>query len=145
VSETAAKPLVSRRTIRVQWGECDSARIVFYPNYFIWFDEATAALFEKAGMWRRMVVEAAGVGTPIVDARASFILPATYGDELQVESFVERWGVKSFTVRHRVYKDGQLAADGYETRVWGMRDPADERRLKATPIPEEIKARFRAP
>jgi len=145
VSEAAARPLVSRRTIRVQWGECDAARIVFYPHYFIWFDEGTAALFEKAGMWRRMVVEAAGVGTPIVDARASFLIPASYGDELEVESFVERWGNKSFTVRHRMYKQGQLAAEGYETRIWGTRDPVDERKLKAAPIPEEIKARFREP
>jgi 4-hydroxybenzoyl-CoA thioesterase len=139
----AARPLVSRRTIRVQWGECDSARIVFFPNYFIWFDESTAALFEKAGMWRRMVVEAAGVGTPVVEARASFMIPASYGDELEIESFVERWGVKSFTVKHRVYKDGRLAAEGHEVRIWGARHPEDERRLKALPIPEELKARFR--
>jgi 4-hydroxybenzoyl-CoA thioesterase len=139
----AARPLVSRRRIRVQWGECDSARIVFFPNYFIWFDESTAALFEKAGIWRRMVVEASGVGTPVVDARASFLIPASYGDELEIESFVERWGVKSFTVRHRIYKDGQLAAEGHETRIWGARHPDDERKLKAMPIPEELKARFR--
>jgi 4-hydroxybenzoyl-CoA thioesterase len=142
VSAAAARPLVNRRTFRVQWGECDAAQIVFYPNYFIWFDEATAALLEKAGMSQRMMVEAGGVGIPLVDARASFIIPASHGDDLEIESFVERWGNKSFTVRHRIYKDGKLAADGYETRIWGGRDPADERRLKAIPIPAEIKARL---
>lgn len=144
MSGEAARPLVSRRTFRVQWGECDAARIVFYPNYFIWFDEATAALVEKAGLSQRIMAEAAGVGIPLVDARASFIIPASHGDELAIESFVERWGNKSFTVRHRIYKDGALAAEGYETRIWGTRDPADERRLKAMPIPAEIKARFNA-
>lgn len=142
MSEDAARPLMSRRTFRVQWGECDAARIVFYPNYFIWFDEATAALVEKAGLSQRMMAEAVGVGIPLVDARASFIIPASHGDELAIESFVERWGNKSFTVRHRIYKDGALAAEGYETRIWGTRDPADDRRLRAMPIPAEIKARF---
>ena len=144
MSAAAARPLVSRRTFRVQWGECDAARIVFYPNYFIWFDEATAGLLEKAGMSQRVVAEAGGVGIPLVDARASFIIPASHGDDLEIESFVERWGNKSFTVRHRIYKEGKLAAEGYETRIWGTRDPADERRLKAMPIPEEVKARFSA-
>ena len=30
--------LTSRRTIRVAWGECDPADIIFYPRYFEWFN-----------------------------------------------------------------------------------------------------------
>jgi hypothetical protein len=28
--------LINRRTIRIEWGDCDPACIVFYPRYFEW-------------------------------------------------------------------------------------------------------------
>ena len=34
---------------RVQWGETDAAGIVFYPNYFRWFDQATHELLAQLG------------------------------------------------------------------------------------------------
>ena len=36
-------------TIKISWGHCDPAKIVFYPNYFIWFDQSAHLLFDKAG------------------------------------------------------------------------------------------------
>ena len=39
--------LKNTRTIRIQWGDCDPAGIVFYPRYFEWFDACTILLFEK--------------------------------------------------------------------------------------------------
>ena len=39
--------LINLRTVRVQWGDCDPAGIVFYPRYFEWFDACTILLFEK--------------------------------------------------------------------------------------------------
>ena len=41
--------LINRRTIRIEWGDCDPAGIVFYPQYFKWFDAAAAALVAAAG------------------------------------------------------------------------------------------------
>jgi tetratricopeptide (TPR) repeat protein len=40
----------SRKTIRVEWGDCDPAGIVYYPRYCAYFDNCTSALFgyEKA-------------------------------------------------------------------------------------------------
>ena len=36
-------------SINVARGHCDPANIVFYPNYFIWFDHSSHLLFDKAG------------------------------------------------------------------------------------------------
>ncbi len=36
--------------ITVEWGDCDPAGIVFYPNYFRWFNQGAHALFGAAGM-----------------------------------------------------------------------------------------------
>jgi len=39
--------LINTRIVRVQWGDCDPAGIVFYPRYFEWFDASTILLFES--------------------------------------------------------------------------------------------------
>jgi 4-hydroxybenzoyl-CoA thioesterase len=36
--------LVARRTVRIEWDDCDPAGIVWYPRYFDMFDAATAGL-----------------------------------------------------------------------------------------------------
>ena len=41
--------LVNRRTVRIEWGDCDPAGIVFYPRYFAMFDASTSFLFEAVG------------------------------------------------------------------------------------------------
>lgn len=46
----------------------------------------------------------------------------------------------SFDVEHRVLKDGKLAIEDRETRVWKARDPEDASRIKAIAIPDEVVA-----
>ena len=38
--------LSNTRTVRIEWGDCDPAGIIFYPRYFEIFDGSTALLFE---------------------------------------------------------------------------------------------------
>ena len=42
--------MVNECQLTVAWGDCDSAGIVFYANYFRWFDEASRRLFVRAGL-----------------------------------------------------------------------------------------------
>ena len=66
--------LTNTRTIRVQWGDCDPAGIVFYPRYFEWFDACTILLFEKAtGLTKiDMLAKYNGAGLALLEARANF-------------------------------------------------------------------------
>ena len=126
----------NRVEIRVNWGDCDAAGIIFYPNYFRWFDECTQALLRSVGVGQRSLREEYGiVGTAAVDASARFTAPVTYGDVLRATSFVERWGTSSFTVYHRLDREeGEvMAVEGREIRIWAKRGGAG--RLRAEPIP----------
>jgi len=78
----------------------------------------------------------------MVDTRAKFFIPSRFEDELTVETTVVEFRRSSFDVRHRMLKDGKLAVEGFETRVWTVRDPADPDRLRSEPIPAEVIARF---
>lgn len=140
--------LTNTRTIRVQWGDCDPAGIVFYPRYFEWFDASTILLFEKAtGMTKiRMLEKYGGAGLALLEARALFKVASQYGEDLTVETQVKEFRRSSFLVEHKVTKsDGALALEGFETRLWTVRDAADKNRLRSAPLPAEVRAAFGAP
>ncbi len=138
--------LTNKRNVRIVWGDCDPAGIVFYPRYFEMFDASTTALFERAlGMTKYEFVKAYDtVGYPMVDTRARFLLPTRYGDDVVIETEITEIKRSSFSLRHRLMKDGELAVEGFETRVWVGRDPADPDRIKAKPLPEAIVAKLKA-
>ena len=131
----------------IEWGDCDPAGIVFNPRYFEWFDAATATLLARAlGMPKAEMVRRYGiVGIPLVDTRAIFRAPCSYGDEVSIESEVAAVRRSSFEVRHRLLRaDRTLAVEGSEVRVWTGNDPERPGTLKARPIPEEVAARLTA-
>jgi 4-hydroxybenzoyl-CoA thioesterase len=131
--------LVNRRTLRIEWGQCDPAGIVFYPQYLIIFDTSTGWLFERTGLSPSGMRKKYGiVGLPIVEVGARFIIPCRFDDEVVVESEIGEWGRSSFTVRHRILKRGELALDGSEKRVWAAPHPDRAGAIKAQPIPAEI-------
>jgi 4-hydroxybenzoyl-CoA thioesterase len=136
--------LKSTRTIRIEWGDCDPAGIVFYPRYFAMFDNCTAVLFERAtGLSKYdMIAHYDFVGIPMVDTRARFIIPSRFGDDIDIETTVTEFRRSSFDVSHRVTKKGALAIEGFETRVWVGRDPVDAAKIKSQPIPADLIAKF---
>jgi 4-hydroxybenzoyl-CoA thioesterase len=136
--------LTHSRTIRIEWGHCDPAGIVFYPRYFEMFDACISALFERAtGLTKYQMLRSHGFsGYPVVEARARFLAPARYGDDVVAETDISAFRRSSFDVRHRVHNGGRLAVEGFETRVWVGRHPQDANRLKAIPIPPEVIACF---
>jgi 4-hydroxybenzoyl-CoA thioesterase len=144
VKHGASPPMfISRRSIRVDWGHCDPAGIVFYPNYFRWFDECTSALFENAGLpLPRLYREHGLKGFPLLDARATFAASASFGDDLAAQSCVVEWNAKTLKVQHRFLRGGSLVVEGWELRVCVVAHPDDPARLKSTAIPDEVKRRL---
>jgi 4-hydroxybenzoyl-CoA thioesterase len=132
-----------RHNVTVHWGDTDPASIVFYPNYFSWFDESARLFFDSVGLSWEMLMEKHGIaGLPIVEAKARFLSPSMFRDEIVVESQVTEWNDKTFKISHAVLNKGQRAVEGYEIRAWVVRLAEDPGRLKAVPIPAEIKAAF---
>src|SRR4051812_25223368 len=99
---------VRRFACEVYWGDCDPAGIIFYPTYFRWMDAASWALMAHAGYdAKRMQRE--HLVMPLVSAQCDFQFPAQHGDRCEVRSSIARFGGKSFTVAHEVFReDGTL-------------------------------------
>lgn len=136
--------LVSRRQFTIKWAHCDPAGIVFNSRFFEFFDWGTWVLFELAlGVRPPDLGATFGIlGIPLVDASARFLVPAWFGDVVELTSEVTEFRRSSFDVTHRLFVRDQLAVDGRETRVWATRNGADSSQIKAQPIPDEVIARF---
>lgn len=136
----------TRRTVRIEWGDCDPAGIIFYPRYFAMFDHSTVLLLEQAlGMKKLALYEHYKFGGyPSVDMQARFVLPTRYGDDVEIETVITKVGRSSFSLLHRITLDGALAVEGNETRVWVVRNPDPPGGFQAEPMPADVVARLSA-
>jgi 4-hydroxybenzoyl-CoA thioesterase len=136
--------LTNRLQVTVEWGHCDPAGIVYFPNYFSYFDSSTQALFRHAlGFSKYEMLKKYDIaGIPAVDVGARFIMPSVFGDVVTIETTVAEIKRSSFRMRHRLLKGEALAVEGHEVRVWVGRDPADPDKLKSKPIPRDVVARL---
>lgn len=103
-------------TVRVEFGDCDPARIVWFPNFFRWIDAASRNFFVACGVppWHETEQTLGVMGTPLVDTHAKFIKTASYGDTLQIHTSIAEWRGKSFVQRYRITRENPAAPESAE-------------------------------
>ncbi len=127
--------------VPVEFGDTDPATIVFYPHFFRWFDASAWRLFAKAGLTLDILQDEFGlIGLPIAAAKSKFIKPAHLGDTLEITSYITEWKRKTFEMVHEVPIDGDLIAEGRETRVCAKR--IEDGEMRAITIPDKIRKSF---
>ena len=136
---TMSKVHVTRFT--VEFGDCDPAGIVFYPNYLRWMDAASLHFVRAMGVppWREFEAQTGLLGTPVVDVSARFLRPASYGDAIDVETTISEWRGKSFVFRHVIRRGSDVLVEGEEVRVFARRHPQDPMRIQAVAAPETFR------
>ena len=128
--------------VTVKFGDCDPAGIVFFPNFSRWMDQSSLAFFMACGIppWRELVKTRGIIGTPLLEIHTRFLKPATYGEQIEVHTTVEEWAVKTFRQRHVVRRGNTVLCEGTELRAFCVRDTNDPERIRAIPVPEDLKA-----
>lgn len=128
--------------VNVQFGDCDPAGIVFFPNFSRWMDQASLAFFMACGVppWRELVKTRGIIGTPLLEIHTKFLRPATYGETIEVHTTVEEWMNKTFRHRHIIRRGDTVLCEGTEVRAFCIRDPENPDRIKAIPVPDDIRA-----
>jgi 4-hydroxybenzoyl-CoA thioesterase len=131
---------VNTRQLEIEFGDCDPAGIVFYPNYFRMFDASTAYLFEAAlGMKKIVWTKKFGIlGIAMVDTGAKFSRPSRFGDVVSIQTSITELRRSSFVVGHKLFNAGELAIEAHEVRVWTGVDPDNAERIKSLPIPQAV-------
>ncbi len=143
------EPRVIRHDQRVEFGDCDPARIVWFPNFFRWIDAASRQFFIACGVppWHELEASRGIIGTPLVDTQAKFHATASYGDLLHIDVQIAEWRPKTFVQRYRIWRANPTDALGGagttivtcdEVRIFGGRTA--DGRLFAQPVPDDLKA-----
>jgi acyl-CoA thioester hydrolase len=71
--------------VRVRYAETDKMGVVYYSNYFVWFEVGRTDLLRGNG-WTYREMEADGVSLPVIEARCEYKLPARYDDDLEIRT-----------------------------------------------------------
>ncbi len=139
-------PRTTTFSVDVSFGDCDPAGIVFFPNFSRWMDSASLSFFMQCGVppWRELVKTRGIVGTPLLEINTKFTQAATYGETLTISTHVEEWRAKVIVQIHRITRaraDGaeDLICEGREVRAFVRRDDRNPERLRASPVPEDIR------
>ena len=123
-----------RERLQVRYQEVDLQNVVFNAHYLGWCDIASAA-------WMREVLDWTGVGDDIdwmlVKAQLEWQGSATYGDAVDIDCGIARWGTTSFDIAYRGTVDGAAVFSAlitYVSVVPGTKQP--------TPVADRMRERL---
>ena len=138
---TSPMPRTTLHRVDVQFGDCDPAGIVFFPNFARWMDAASLSFFLQCGLppWRELVQTRGIVGTPVLEINTRFHVSVTYGQTITIATHVQEWRAKVFVQLHRVTRGDELICEGREVRAFVRRDADNPDRLRAMAVPDDIK------
>ncbi len=111
--EAAGSVRTSVSSVRVRYAETDKMGVVYYANYFVWFEVARADLLRSLG-WSYREMEHAGVALPVIDAECRYHKSVRYDDDLEIHTegrLVSRVRME-FVYRVIRREDQMLAATG---------------------------------
>jgi len=125
--------------VRVRYADTDTMRVVYYANFFVWFESGRIELLRSRGVVYRDI-EAMGIFIPVVEAQATYMVPARFDDELLVRTRLKGMGNTSVTFENEVYRlpEMELLCRGGTVHVVVGKDG------KPMPIPEALRTRLSA-
>ncbi|MGH9533294.1 MAG: acyl-CoA thioesterase [Terriglobales bacterium] len=112
----AAQPWVETQ-IRVRYAETDQMGVVYYANFFVWFEIGRVEHLRSRGFSYRDLEAEDGRFIPVVEARCRYKAPARYDDLLILRTRLarQRGSLLDFVYEVVRASDGLLLATG-ETR-----------------------------
>ena len=126
--------------ININWGDCDPAGIVFYPNFYKWMDEAHWNFFEQIGLSIiKLKIKYKIVGLPLLKTSGIYYIPCKQDDLLEIETRLVTLKNSSLKLQHIIFKDKKIASIGYETRVWAQKK---ENKISTKNIPSDIRKKL---
>lgn len=116
---------------KVHWSDTDAAGIVWFPNYFGWFEDAEEELYAVVlGRHRQALLDEFDFAMPRVEASAKYTAPVRAGQLVRIGilSALENPRRLRYAFEMRIDGAGTLIADGFvrvacvERRTFAPRD-----------------------
>jgi 4-hydroxybenzoyl-CoA thioesterase len=132
------------RKVEIEWGQCDPAGIVYYPQFLSMFDWNTMKLFQKALNMDKheMLSKFKCGGIPVIKIETTFRSPCRFAETVDITSTVLKIGRTSCHIRHALSKGDELCVECMQVRVWVAPSPDDRLKIQPAPIPPEVARSF---
>ena len=127
-------------TIRVSFGDCDPAGIVYYPNHFRWFDATFHALLQRFGGHAAVSRKLGSIGIGLIEVGGAFRAPAEDGDALVLTARLVEWRGKTLRIAYEGRIDDRLTVEGFEVRGLFTRENGRLRAGRMAPLREMLEA-----
>ncbi len=102
-----------RTSYRVIYGDTDCGGVVYYGNYFRFFELGRTELLRANGLTYRQIEEKEGLILPVVEAHARYRAPARYDDELLIETEITELHPFKIRFEYVIYREGRPIVQGY--------------------------------
>ena len=129
--ENSIKQKGSTISIRIPYADTDQMGMVYYSNYFIYFERGRTEWLRSKGL-AYMSLEEKGLYLPVVEASCRYRSPARYDDLITVATKVSEAGSCSLEFSYEIILGGKTLAEGR------TKHPFVNRQMKPVRIPAEI-------
>ena len=113
---STGRPAPSISRVRVRYAETDRMGVVYYANYFVWFEVGRTDLLRESG-WNYRDMEAEGFGLPVIEAHCTYRQSAKYDDEIEVRTTGEILSAVSIKFSYEVVRAADAATLATGTTV----------------------------
>jgi acyl-CoA thioester hydrolase len=128
----SARRLVHRVSVPIRWGDMDAQGHVNNTVYFQYMEQARIEWLESV---LERVGDVNGLGSVIVNASCTFLLPLCYPGTVDVRMFTDPPGQSSIDSHYELWMIDRKYAEGSARIVW-----IDQRTQRSTPLPERVRA-----
>lgn len=97
---------------RVPYADTDKMGVVYYANYFVYFERLRTELLREAG-FSYFEMEEQGVMLPVIEATCNYKKPAGYDDSLEISGWVEEIKGPKVKICCEVRKNDELLVSGH--------------------------------
>jgi len=121
--------------VRVRYAETDQMGVVYYANYFIWFEVGRVEHLRARGISYRDMEKEDDCKIAVVDARCRYKAPARYDDLVTIRTRVarQRGSIIEFEYQAVRANDGLLLAEGETVHV------CIDGNFQACPLPDKYR------
>jgi len=102
--------------LRVRYAETDQMGVVYYANYFVWFEVGRTDWLRETG-WSYRAMEADGVSLPVIEAHSDYRQPSRYDDEIEVRTRATLLSPIRMRFDYEVVRDGTVLTTGHTVHV----------------------------
>jgi acyl-CoA thioester hydrolase len=95
--------------VRVTYADTDKMGIIYYSNYFKYFEEGRTELMRSLGVRYRDLELERKIYLPAVEANCRYLAPSRYDDLLVVRTWISHMGIASIRFENEIYDREQGA------------------------------------